>query len=307
VPRAPAELFARCLVNAAGPWAVELLRDIANVVPRRALRLVKGSHVVVPRLYEGAHAYILQQPDRRVVFLIPFERDFTLLGTTELVVERPAHLEIEAAEVDYLCAAAARFLREAPTPRDVRWSYAGLRPLLDDGRANASAVTRDYALPLDTDGAPLLSVFGGKLTTHRRLAERAVDLLAPMLGGDVGTGRGAWTAGAPLPGGALPPGVDADARIAAALRALRAARPELAESLARGVIDRHGSEALDVLGAGAPREALPGITEAEVEFSVAREWTACADDLLWRRSKAGLVTSPEQRAWLETFISSRLG
>jgi glycerol-3-phosphate dehydrogenase len=185
----------------------------------------------------------------------------------------------------------------------VRWSFAGLRPLLDDGRASASAVTRDYALPLDTDGSPLLSVFGGKLTTHRRLAERAVDLLAPLLPAS----RGAWTADAPLPGGALPHGANADARVAAALHALRTARPELAEPLARGLVDRHGSDALAVLGTGAPREALPGITEAELSFSVDREWTACADDLLWRRSKAGLTASPQQRSWLEAFIAQKLG
>jgi glycerol-3-phosphate dehydrogenase len=302
VPRAPAELSARAVVNAAGPWTVELLRDVLDVQPRRALRLVKGSHVVVPRLYAGGHAYILQQPDRRVVFLIPYADQFTLIGTTEVVVERPAHVEIDAAEIDYLCAAAARFLREPPSPRDVRWSFAGLRPLLDDGRASASAVTRDYALTLDTDAAPLLSLFGGKLTTHRRLAERAVDALAPALGNT----RGPWTADAPLPGGSLPPGADADVRVAAALRALRAAHPELSEPLARGLLDRHGSEAAEVLAAGDPREALPGITEAEVTFSVTHEWAACAEDLLWRRSKIGLHTSPQQRLQFETFILQRL-
>jgi len=302
VPRAPDAFTARALVNAAGPWTIEVQRDVLGVRSRRGLRLVKGSHIVVPRLYPGEHAYILQQPDRRVVFLIPYAGDFTLVGTTEVVVGRPGPAAIDAAEIDYLCAAAARFLREAPTPRDVHSSFAGLRPLLDDGRSNPSAVTRDYALETDADGAPLLAVLGGKLTTYRRLSERATDLVTAALGHEAAP----FTGDTPLPGGALPPGADADARVHAAALALRAAHPALAAPLARALVDRHGTEAAKVLACGALRELVPGFTEAELAWTVEREWTCCADDLLRRRTRLGLrLTSAEGQA-VEEAIARQL-
>ena len=306
IPRAPTRCTARALLDAAGPWTAQVLSDVIRVPPQRRLRLVKGSHVVVPRLYDGAHAYILQQPDRRVVFLIPWGATRTLLGTTEIVVDAPGPAHLDPAETDYLCAAAARFLRDAPTPRDVLWSYAGLRPLLDDGRASASAVTRDYALDLDTDGAPLLSAWGGKLTTCRRLAERAVDLLAPLLAAH----RPAWTADAPLPGGALPPGADATLRRDAELAALRADFTGTAPDLLAALIDRHGALARALLDsapsatAGAP--AVPGLHAHELEWCVTREWAASADDILWRRSKCGLDAGPDLPVSLDAWLARRL-
>ncbi|MEE7548468.1 FAD-dependent oxidoreductase, partial [Xanthomonas sp. Kuri4-1] len=189
---------ARALANAAGPWAVSFLDQVASVRHRHALRLVKGSHIVVPRLFEHDHAYIFQQPDRRIVFAIPYETDFTLIGTTDVDYQAdPASPRIDADEVVYLCDAVNLYFQQQIAPADVVWSYSGVRPLLDDAEDNAAEVTRDYELELLDDGAPLLNVFGGKLTTYRKLAEEAVDRLGTALGHKAR----AWTArGAPLPG-----------------------------------------------------------------------------------------------------------
>jgi glycerol-3-phosphate dehydrogenase len=306
-PRAPTTCASRSLVNAAGPWVEQLLRDIVHVAPRHRLRLVKGSHIVVPSLYPGEHAFILQQPDRRVVFAIPFGPGRTLLGTTEVAIAAPAHVAIDAAEIDYLCAAAGRFLHAAPTPRDVLWSYAGVRPLLDDSRASLSSVSRDYALDFQDVEAPLLTAWGGKLTTCRRLAERAVDRLAPLLGAT----HPSFTATASLPGGALPAGPDATQRCATALLELRLANPAVAPEILSALIDRHGAFAAPLL-AGAPAAAgsglpsLPGLHPAELPWFVEGEWAACADDVLWRRSKAGLLATPAQVAALDTWLANRL-
>ncbi len=186
------EIEARILVNAAGPWAAKVQR-LAGLKGSAHLRLVKGSHIVVRRLYPGDHAYLLQNDDRRVIFVIPYERDFTLIGTTDIPFDGdPAEAEIGDEETAYLLRAVGRWLRDPPGERDIVWRYAGVRPLYDDGAGSASAVTRDYVFDLDTDGAPALSVFGGKLTTFRRLAEHALDRLGIP---------GAWTAGATLPPG----------------------------------------------------------------------------------------------------------
>jgi glycerol-3-phosphate dehydrogenase len=186
------EIEARILVNAAGPWAAEV-QHLAGLKGRARLRLVKGSHIVVHRLYEGDHAYLLQNDDRRVIFVIPYERDFTLIGTTDVPFEGdPGAAEISDEETAYLLRAVGRWLRDPPYEGDIVWRYAGVRPLYDDGAGSASAVTRDYVFDLDTDGAPALSVFGGKLTTFRRLAEHALDRLGIP---------GAWTATATLPRG----------------------------------------------------------------------------------------------------------
>ena len=194
-------VFGRLIVNAAGPWVEEVLRGPLGIASRTRVRLVKGSHVVVPRLYPRNNAYILQNPDRRVVFLIPFEDDYTLIGTTDVPIEDPSEsLVISRGETEYLCAAASRFLKQPVTPQNVVWSFAGIRALYDDGSANPSQVTRDYVLQLDRkEGSAALSIFGGKLTTYRRLAEKVLDklrLLLPAMGP-------AWTATKPLPGGDL--------------------------------------------------------------------------------------------------------
>ena len=185
-------ITARALVNAAGPWAAQFLSEHVLVPRAKTLRLVKGSHIVVPRLFEHDHAYIFQSPDKRVIFAIPYERDFTLIGTTD--VEHHGAIgaaKIDASETRYLCEQASRYFARTVSPQDVIWTYSGVRPLLDDESGDPSAVTRDYSLELDLDQAPLLTVWGGKITTFRRLAEEASDLLMEPLAVDAK--RGAWT------------------------------------------------------------------------------------------------------------------
>jgi len=299
---------ASSLVNAAGPWAVDMLSEVRGRPTRRRLRLVKGSHVVVPRLYEGGHAYILQQDDRRIVFVIPYERDFTMIGTTEVLLERPGPVSASDEEVAYLCAASNAFLEPQVSPADVVWSFAGTRALCDDGRANASAVTRDYVLELDSEKgrAPLLSVFGGKLTTARRLAERAVDKLSAFHDG-IGE---RWTGEAKLPGGELPASEDGDRTEAFAVR-LAAAHPRLDAELLSGLARRHGSEAANLLGDAQDPADLGqafggGLTERELEWMVSRQWARGAGDVLWRRSKLGLVLDESQLAAVAGWLEARV-
>jgi glycerol-3-phosphate dehydrogenase len=236
------EVAARAIVNAAGPWVKAVLNERLHQPSRDNVRLVRGSHIVVPRLYEGEHAFILQNDDRRVVFMIPYEERFTLVGTTDVPHDGdPSRPEASAAEVEYLCRAANRYLRRAVSPSEVLWRYAGVRPLYDDGSASPSAVTRDYVLRLDTDqgAAPVLSVFGGKITTYRRLAEHAIEKFAPWFPA-MGP---AWTADAPLPGATLPAG-----DVSRFLQRLEERHPQLPQPLLRALARRHGALAYDVLG-----------------------------------------------------------
>lgn len=282
---------AKILVNAAGPWAGQVAKEIAGVTPEHHLRLVKGSHVVVPRLYQGEHAYLLQNFDGRIVFVIPFEQRFSLIGTTDVPVEgAPRPVSISADEVSYLQRVIADYFERSFAEADIVWSYAGVRPLYDDGKNNPSAVTRDYVLEVDGrgGGAPLLSVFGGKITTYRRLAEHAMDKLQPWLPNL----KPAWTAGKTLPGGAI-----GDGGIAGFITTLVSKHPNLPAALLRGLARRHGSALHAILG-DARRPADLGIDfggglyEREVEHFVQNEWARTADDVIWRRSKAGLHLPP---------------
>jgi glycerol-3-phosphate dehydrogenase len=284
------EVAARALVNATGPWAVEFLDEVAAEDHDHGLRLVKGSHIVVPRLYDHRYAYIFQQPDRRIVFAIPYEREFTLIGTTDVDYRAdPSHPRIDAAEVTYLCDAVNRYFKRGITPADVVWSYSGVRPLLDDESGNASEVTRDYLLEIEpARGAPLLNVFGGKLTTYRKLAEEAVDKLAPLLGNK----EPAWTGkGHPLPGGDIQ---DAE-RLA---QQLRATRPWLGEAMAWRLAHTYGSQAVRVIGEAASLVELgehfgADLYASEVEYLRRYEWAVSAEDVLWRRTKLGLHVDAE--------------
>ncbi len=293
---------ARAMVNAAGPWVEQVLRG-AGLDRGQQLRLVKGSHVVVPRLYDGAQCYTLQNADGRVVFMIPYEGRFTLIGTTDVPFSGdPRHIAASEAEVDYLCATASEYSRRRVTPRDVVWSYAGVRPLHDDGQQNASTVTRDYAFDLDTpaDGAPLLSVFGGKLTTYRKLAEHALAELLPVLG----VRAGAWTRGATLPGGDFPQG-DFD-RFAEEQR-LRF--PALSGALVQRLCRAYGTRLERIVGDGDPRrlgECVGGdLYEAELAYLVEQEWTRGAEAALWRRSKLGLHLAPDAQARVAAWLDAQ--
>lgn len=290
-------LAARALVNAAGPWAAQFLAEHAHAARPKSLRLVKGSHIVVPRLFEHDQAYIFQNPDKRIIFAIPYEGDFTLIGTTD-VEHRGAigTARIDADEIAYLCAQASRYFERRVLPGDVVWSYSGVRPLLDDDSGDPSAVTRDYSLELDTAQAPLLNVWGGKITTFRKLAEEATDLLA----GRLAITRGRWTEGAFLPGGDLSATIGRpqrpDADFDRFVQAIALRRPELAPALVRRLCRAYGSRVEALLREPLGAEVAPGLHEAELHFLHREEWARCADDVLWRRSKLGLHYAAAQRA-----------
>ena len=285
------EVRARLIVNAAGAAVAALLRERLGVRAAKPIRLVKGSHIVLRRLFEGEHAYLLQNVDGRVVFAIPYERDFTLIGTTDVETTSPEPPCIEASEIDYLCAVANRFLRARIGPADVVWTYSGVRPLYDDGSADPSAVTRDYVLDLDrTAGAPALSVYGGKITTYRRLAEHALERIGEALPAS----GGPWTADAPLPGGEM---TDFDSFFAS----LRGRHADLDADWLRGLARRHGTRAEELLGGGAlGRDFGGGLSELEARWCVEREWAREPDDVLWRRTKCGLhMSEAERRAFAD--------
>jgi glycerol-3-phosphate dehydrogenase len=264
---------------------------------------VRGSHIVVPALYEGSQAYILQNDDRRVVFVIPYEGRFTLIGTTD-VPHDPASgpPRCTPEEAAYLCRAVSRQFRKPVTPEDIVWTYSGVRPLHDDGAENPSAVTRDYVLKMDRSAAPLLSVFGGKITTFRRLAEDAATQLCDALGQP----RPAWTAGAALPGGDLG-GQTAEAFLAEAGRRY----PFLQPTQLRRLFHCYGGELDAVLGHAQSAGDLGadlggGITERELEWMMRHEWVRAPDDALWRRTKRGLhMTEAEREQFARAFLQVR--
>lgn len=299
---------ARCLVNAAGPWAARVAQIATGSAPTQRLRLVKGSHIVVPRLFDHQYAYIFQHPDGRIVFAMPYEDAFTLVGTTDVEFQGdPDGVAIAGTETVYLCELANRYFRRQVAPADVVWSYSGVRPLLEDDAASASAATRDYLLGRDTAGAPLLSVFGGKITTFRKLAEEAADWIS----GALGHARLGWTAQAVLPGGDLfgsLPNSRAVLEFDAWVAALERRHPWLPASLARRWARAYGSRA-EILLAGAAgiddlgEEVAPGLHAVELRYLMRHEWAGCAEDVLWRRSKLGLHLPPgcadDVDAWMD--------
>jgi glycerol-3-phosphate dehydrogenase len=293
------EVSARAVVNAAGPWAAAFLDEAVGQPATAALRLVKGSHIVVRRLFEHEFAYIFQAPDRRIVFAIPYEQDFTLVGTTDVEYSGdPARVAIDQDEVRYLLDMIRRCFARELDARDVVWHYSAVRPLLEDEAADPSAVTRDYQLKLDDRGAPLLSVFGGKITTFRKLAEEAVDRIVAALG----ESRPAWTARAALPGGDLP-GADFEAFLVAAATRYPFLPAPLLRRLARAYgtrIERLIGDARSLTELG--EAVLPGLYAREVEYLREQEWVASAADLLWRRSKLGLHLPADAEVRLQRWL-----
>ncbi|MEO8312332.1 MAG: glycerol-3-phosphate dehydrogenase [Caldimonas sp.] len=292
------EVRARVLVNAAGPWAAQFLGGPAHIARHKELRLVKGSHIVVPKMFDHDHAYIFQNPDKRIIFAIPYEGDFTLIGTTDVEQHGPVReARIDAAETAYLCEQASRYFERAVAPGDVVWSYSGVRPLLEDEAGDPSAVTRDYQLDFDDAGAPLLTVWGGKITTFRKLAEEASDLLA----GSLALRRGAWTRDASLPGGDLSGFIGAaqrpDTDFMRFEQALALRHPTVPAPLLHRLARAYGSrvEAL-FSGGGLGAAVVPGLHEGELRYLHDQEWAGSADDVLWRRSKVGLHLSDAERA-----------
>lgn len=312
-------VHARCLVNAAGPWAADFLGLAGGTgKPARTLRLVKGSHIVVPRLFAHDSAYILQQPDGRIVFAIPYEGAYTLVGTTDVDYRGDLdRVAIDDAELDYLCGAVNRAFAQRIGVEDVVWSYAGVRPLIEDAAGSASGASRDYRLETDREGAPLLSVFGGKVTTFRKLAEQAVDWIAPALGRRVP----GWTDQACLPGGDLF-GRQPSARGVREFEAWTRTRQQQYAALPPALVARYarayGTRLGTMLGPCRSRadlgaEIVPGLFEVEADWLVKQEWAQTADDILWRRTKLGLhLPSPARPdatrrldAWLAAWAARR--
>ena len=297
--RYPGTVRARAVVNAAGPWADSFLAESTPVRARHAVRLVKGSHIIVPRLFDHDYAYIFQNVDRRIVFAIPYEHDYTLIGTTDLEYQGdPAAVAIDLSETDYLCRLASEYFKRTVTRADVVHTYSGVRPLLEDESSDPSAVTRDYTLELNTDGAPLLSVFGGKITTYRRLAEEAMALIANALGNR----HRSWTAAVPLPGGDLPGGNPSAYR-----SALHQRYPSLAPRLVDRIVRAYGTRAERWLGDGSPTtlgaEIVPGLFEAELRYLINHEWACDAQDVLHRRSKLALHLPPDAHGIVDDWIT----
>ncbi len=299
----PAGQFrARALVNAGGPKVLEV-EGLIGERPDHAMRLVRGSHIVVHQLFDHPYAYFFQLPDGRIFFAIPYERDFTLIGTTDADQQPGEPIAASEAEIAYLCEGASTYFRTPITPADVVWTYSGVRPLVDDGSGRPEAATRGYRLDLSEAkcGAPLLSVYGGKITTYRHLAEEAVDLLAPRLPALQGKG---WTTTRPLPGGDFAiDGLDS-------LKAQLGARypfldPGTLDRIARAYGTRaeqwlDGAEGWQALG----RPFGAGLTQAELDYLRTREWAVSAEDVLWRRTKLGLRLSEAERAAVEAYLTA---
>ncbi len=296
---------AKCLVNCAGPWVSDVIGRVAGSNSSRNVRLVKGSHIVVPKFWAGQNAYLVQNHDKRVIFINPYEGEMALIGTTDIAYDgRAEDVTADEAEIDYLLAAVNRYFKEKLRRADVLHSFSGVRPLFDDGKGNPSAVTRDYVFDLDeAGGAPILNVFGGKITTFRELAERGMHRLRhvfPSMGPD-------WTAGPPLPGGEMP-GADYEAFV----NTLKDAYPWMPRPLIQHFGRLYGARTRDVVGkaqslAGLGRHFGGQFYECEARYLVAKEWALTPDDILRRRTKHALhLSRAEQQAFADWFDAARL-
>jgi glycerol-3-phosphate dehydrogenase len=294
---------AKLLINASGPWVDQVLSGTLGQNSVGNVRLVQGSHIVVPKLYEHDRCYMFQNADGRIIFAIPYEGEYTLIGTTDRDYEGdPSDVRITPGEIDYLCAVASEYFAKPVLPTDVVWSYSGVRPLYADGASKAQEATRDYVLKTSgtRDNAPMINVIGGKLTTYRRLAESALEKVEELLGAK---GR-PWTNGAPLPGGDFPP-----TGYPQVVAGLKRDYPFLDLAFAQRLVRLYGTLARKVLGiarsyADLGRHFGDDLYQAEVEYLINNEWAATADDVLWRRTKRGLHAASINVAALDEFIQS---
>ena len=290
---------ARLVINAAGPWVNDVLRKTLGVNTADGIRLVRGSHLVIRRLYDHAKCYILQGTDGRIVFTIPFETDFTIIGTTEVEHDDPdIPPTCTPEEADYLLEFISAHFRKTVRKEDVIWSYSGLRPLIQDDTPSATAATRDYMLRTDTEAAPVLSVYGGKITTYRKLAESVLDEIAPLFPHMGGT----WTARTPLPGGDFP--IDGVQHL---VDALRHDYPFLDNSWATRLIRTYGTDTRALLAHASCPDDLgknfgATITARELDWAVKNEWVRTSADYLWRRTKLGLRTSATQARAIDDYL-----
>ncbi|MBP6738047.1 MAG: glycerol-3-phosphate dehydrogenase, partial [Rhodobacteraceae bacterium] len=295
----PAVHYARALVNAGGPWVMDVIQNVARIASSEGIRLVRGSHIVTRKLFDHPQSYFFQGADGRIIFAIPYEQDFTLIGTTDKDhLGPPGEVACTDEERDYLLAFASQYFAKPVTKDDVVWTYSGVRPLYNDGAKSATAATRDYVLSLDQSGAPLLNVFGGKITTYRRLAEEALKKLQPFFP----AARTDWTARVALPGGDFP-----HDGVAALVASLQRQHPFLTPYWAARLIRAYGTEAATMLN-GASSAADLGqnfgatLTETEVRWLMTHEFARSAADVVWRRSKLGLRLTADQIATLDTWM-----
>ncbi|MBB3951303.1 glycerol-3-phosphate dehydrogenase [Aureimonas jatrophae] len=296
---------ARCIVNAAGPWVNDIVGRVAGRNSRRNVRLVKGSHIIVPKFWDGDHAYLVQNNDKRVIFINPYQGDKALIGTTDIAYEgRPEEVTADESEISYLLAAVNRYFKEKLRREDVLETFSGVRPLFDDGKGNPSAVTRDYSFDLDeADGAPMLNIYGGKITTFRELSEHAIERIAkvfPQM-------KPAWTGNAPLPGGDIE-----NADFVQFAEDMRAAYPWMPRPFIYRLGRLYGTIARDIIGSATSMDGLGrdfggGLTESEARYLVAREWALTAEDILYRRTKQALQMTARERAeftrWFDDHIA----
>ncbi len=306
---------ARAVVNASGPWVDRTLHLDESKKAKHSVRLVKGSHIVVPKLFSHPYAYIFQNADNRIIFAVPYENDYTLLGTTDMELNGdPQDIAISDEEVEYICNAASEYFAVPVTAEQVIWTYSGVRPLYDDNADSASKVTRDYKLHLDADGAPILSVYGGKITTFRKLSEEVIDMLEPVLDSDDDRGRKAqgesgksgWTESAPLPGGDIP-NADFDTFLQQAEKQYPWAGSKLIYDYARNYGTR-----LNLLLQGCAGESDLGrhfgglLYQVEVDYLLQHEFALTAEDIVWRRSKKGLQLTEQQIMQLQVYLNTEV-
>lgn len=294
---------ARMLVNAAGPWVDQVIGQALGKNNAHNVRLVQGSHIIVPKIFEHDHCYIFQNADNRIIFAIPYERDYTLIGTTDQdYLGDPANVEISTPEIEYLCGAASEYFAKPVLPSDVVWTYSGVRPLFDDGASKAQEATRDYVLKIDGDAqtAAVLNIFGGKITTYRRLAEHVLEKIETVLGAK----RGTWTETAALPGGEFP--VQGFEEL---VGKLQRQYPFLDLRHATRLVRLYGTRAMTLLGSAKSLADMgpafgPDLTGAEVDYLVAHEWARNSDDILWRRTKAGLGLKKADEDKLSAYLAN---
>ncbi len=287
---------AHAVVNAAGPWVGQILNQAMGLNSAVGVRLVKGSHIITKRIYPEKQAYILQNPDKRIVFVIPYERDYTLIGTTDIPFdEDPENVATDEGEIHYLCESVNRYLRNAITPDDVIWTYSGVRPLFDDHKNSASAVTRDYVLDLikKPNTPPVLSVFGGKITTYRKLAEQALEKLLPAMGKPLGK---SWTADSYLPGGNIQDFPEFQ-------KMLRVRNGHLDAATVHRLAYSYGTLTESFTGYDMGEDFGGGLYRSEIDYLVKHEWARTAEDILWRRTKLGLHVTQETETRLSDYLS----
>ena len=304
------QVQARCLVNAAGPWAAQFLQSAVDRPSSKALRLIKGSHMVVKKIFDHPYAYIFQNPDGRIVFAINYEQDFTLIGTTDLEYHGDTNkVAIDDSEIAYLCELTQRYFNKQLQPSDVVWAYSGVRPLLEDASSNASEITRDYKLDMDSDSAPLLSVFGGKITTFRKLAEEAVDMIAPRLGNQ----HDSWTADACLPGGDLYGKVPQNRAVMeydGYVQQMQEQYAWLPAKLIARYVRAYGTRTHKLLEgrthlADMGIELVKDLYAAELTYLMKIEWASSGADILWRRSKLGLHVPADTEQKIDQWIAQQ--